>query len=198
MCRSQLGVYLQKYRNKLKGKNRVYIAQLIRVVDSLSWYLDDRATSSKSEEGIATVSSLMGGKGVDQINLHKLVHYLDKSKLARKVEGYIKFAEDLEESDPRKTAHNTPAVTKVQEFIHTLANPASEGRFFLEKDEDEMSLKYMLLDPTCHFRDIVEEARSVILAGGTMSPVSLYLHSVPIGSTGSSHLDPKTCSCIDG
>jgi chromosome transmission fidelity protein 1 len=32
----------------------------------------------------------------------------------------------------------------------------------------------MLLDPTFHFRDIVEEARAVVLAGGTMSPMSDY------------------------
>jgi chromosome transmission fidelity protein 1 len=41
-ARAQLGVYLQKFRNKLKGKNRVYIAQVVRVIDSLSGYLEGR------------------------------------------------------------------------------------------------------------------------------------------------------------
>jgi chromosome transmission fidelity protein 1 len=41
-ARAQLGVYLQKFRNRLKGKNRVYIAQVVRVIDSLIGYLDGR------------------------------------------------------------------------------------------------------------------------------------------------------------
>jgi chromosome transmission fidelity protein 1 len=41
-ARAQLGIYLQKFRNRLKGKNRVYIAQVIRVIDSLAGYLEAR------------------------------------------------------------------------------------------------------------------------------------------------------------
>jgi chromosome transmission fidelity protein 1 len=41
-ARAQLGLYLQKFRNRLKGKNRVYIAQVIRLIDSLSGYLEGR------------------------------------------------------------------------------------------------------------------------------------------------------------
>lgn len=43
-ARAQLGIYLQKFRNRLKGKNRVYIAQVTRVVDSLTGFLEGRLT----------------------------------------------------------------------------------------------------------------------------------------------------------
>ena len=36
------------------------------------------------------------------------------------------------------------------------------------------SLKFLLLNPAVHFSSIVGEARAVIVAGGTMQPVSLY------------------------
>ena len=36
-----------------------------------------------------------------------------------------------------------------------------------------MELKYQLLNPAPNFMEVVEVARSVVLAGGTMSPVSL-------------------------
>jgi hypothetical protein len=35
----------------------------------------------------------------------------------------------------------------------------------------EVELTYQLLNPAPHFREVVDVARSVILAGGTMSPV---------------------------
>jgi chromosome transmission fidelity protein 1 len=40
--RAQLGVYLQKFRNRLTGKNRVYVAQIVRLLDSLAGYLEGK------------------------------------------------------------------------------------------------------------------------------------------------------------
>ena len=176
-CRSQLGIYLQKFRNRLKGKNRVYVAQVVRLIDSVSGYLETRMTEKQSSEGIVDVGRLMAGKGVDQINLYKLLRYLQESKLAWKVEGYTTHAEEQEskaKSRIEAKAHvsTMPTLTHVQSFFQTLTNPAAEGRYFYEKDEkNDISLKYMLLDPTHHFKEIVEDSRAVILAGGTMSPV---------------------------
>ncbi|CAD6564783.1 MAG: ATP-dependent DNA helicase chl1 [Alectoria sarmentosa] len=176
-CRSQLGVYLQNFRNRLKGKNRVYVAQMVRLIDSVSGCLEIRMTGKQYSEGIVDIGHLMAGKGVDQINLYKLMRYLQESKLARKVEGYTTHAQEQEskaKSEKKAEAHvsTMPVLTHVQSFLQTLTNPAAEGRFFCEKDEkDDLSLRYMLLDPTHHFKEIVEDARAIILAGGTMSPV---------------------------
>jgi chromosome transmission fidelity protein 1 len=43
--RAQLGVYLQKFRNRLAGKNRIYVAQVVRLLDSLAGYLEGKAGS---------------------------------------------------------------------------------------------------------------------------------------------------------
>ena len=181
LCRAQLGTYLQKFRNRLKGKNRVYVTQVVRLIDSIAAYLQIVGSDNKSAEGIVNVSDLMAGKGVDQINLYKLMHYLQESKLARKVEGYAQHAKqrDLKGKSGTNTNLHTstmPVLTHIQSLLQTLSNPAAEGRFFYKRDENkDVGLKYMLLDPTHHFKDIVEEARAVILAGGTMSPVkNLY------------------------
>jgi hypothetical protein len=40
------------------------------------------------------------------------------------------------------------------------------------QEEREVLLKYQLLDPAVEFQEIVKAARCIILAGGTMSPVS--------------------------
>ena len=176
-CRAQLGTYLQKFRNKLKGRNRVYVTQVVRLLDSLSGYLESKGSDERASEGIVDASDLMSGKGVDQINLYKLMRYLVESKLARKVEGYIAHIEGTGPSAAQNPRVSTASVlTHIQSFLEVLTNPAAEGRFFYERNDDSnLSLKYLLLDPTHYFKEIVEEARSVILVGGTMSPVSLCL-----------------------
>ncbi|KAI9871916.1 MAG: ATP-dependent DNA helicase chl1 [Pleopsidium flavum] len=185
--RAQLGVYLQRFRNRLKGKNRVYVTQVVRLLDSLATYLHNKITSAKEGECIVKTADLLTGKGVDQINLYKLMHYLQESKLARKVEGYIMDAAEREKKaakaglgqpDGKKTEPSVPVLTHIQGFLSTLTDPVAEGRFFFERSEDnkDIYLKYMLLDPTFHFQEIVEDARAVILAGGTMSPMSDYIN----------------------
>ncbi len=39
-------------------------------------------------------------------------------------------------------------------------------------DWKKSTMKFLLLNPELHFQDIVQQARAVILAGGTMQPVS--------------------------
>lgn len=181
--RSQLTEYLQKFRNRLKGKNRVYVTQTVRLLDSLIAYLVSKS-SNETANHIVKVDDLMRGKGVDQINIFKLARYLQESKLARKVDGYVAF-EELSQQGQRglqngsRTTRETtvPVLTLIQSFLLALMNPSAEGRFFCERTEDhkDVCLRYMLLDPTNHFRDIVEETRAVILAGGTMSPMDNYI-----------------------
>ena len=173
LARSQVGIYLQKFRNKLKGKNRVYLTQLVRFIDSLLAYLNEKSKLPKITDGIVTLGELMAGKGVDQINLYKLDYYLKESKLARKVDGYMNLFVETGTDKPR--ASTTPVLIQVQGFLQSLTNPASEGRFFFSRTENnDICLKYMLLDPAYHFKEVIEEARAVILAGGTMSPVRPY------------------------
>ena len=171
--RSQLGIYLQKFRNKLKGKNRVYVTQVVRLIDSIAACLVAKASQSTVPDGVLQISDLMAGKGVDQINLYKLMRYLQDSKLARKVDAYVIRAEQEKKGESNGHVSTTPVLSHVQNFLQALTNPSADGRFFFSRiDGNDVSLEYMLLDSSYHFRDIVDEARAVILIGGTMSPVS--------------------------
>ncbi|KAF2495071.1 DNA repair helicase [Lophium mytilinum] len=184
--REQLTVYLRKFQNKLKGKNRVYVTQTVRLLDSLIHYLLGKSTNAEAD-GIANIGDLMAGKGVDQIDLFKLTLYLKESKLARKVDGYIAQVETrdapaagMKAQSSRNllsgTKDSVPTLTHLQNFFLALMNPSKEGQFFFSKEAspDSLTLKYVLLDPTMHFKEIVDEARAVILAGGTMSPMEDY------------------------
>lgn len=177
LARAQLTAYLQRFRNRLKGKNRVYVTQVVRLLDSIANFLST-LDIKKGSEGTVQATELLKGKGVDQINLYKLMHYLQESKLARKVEGYVSLEQQKQQNinaaDAGKEA-TVPVLTHITNLFMVLTNPAREGRLFytVGADKTETKVKYMLLDPSEHFREIVEEARAVILAGGTMSPVGL-------------------------
>lgn len=167
---SQLTTYARKFKTRLKGKNRSYVAQVIRLISSIADHLQSVFKNNLALEGSVRGSDLMAGKGVDQINPYKLTRFLQESKLARKVDGYVDFSQQQGETVSRAKT-TTPVLFHVQSFLLSLMNPSAEGRLFYLKVEDGIQLNYMLLDPTNHFREIVEEARAVILAGGTMSPV---------------------------
>ncbi|KHJ30581.1 putative atp-dependent rna helicase chl1 [Erysiphe necator] len=206
-AREQLGIYLQKFRNRLKGKNRVYIAQVVRVIDSLSRYLEKQFANS-GNDGVVLEDELLSGKGVDQINFFKLIHYLQESKLARKVEGYTRFKEENEKVpqaqrsslSANKPDDSGPVIHQLISFLFALTYPQNEGRlFFSKKPPDQITLQYLLLDPSTHFQDIVSSTRAVILSGGTMSPMSDYnLHLFPyleesrITTLSCGHVIPKS------
>ncbi|KAJ5337082.1 uncharacterized protein N7506_005104 [Penicillium brevicompactum] len=194
----QLTTYARKFKNRLKGKNRNYVAQVIRLVSSIAEHLKSISQQKGPLEGSLQASDLMSGKGIDQINPYKLSRYLQESKLARKVDGYL---ESSQQPQPGRSRDRTtvPVLFHIQSFLLPLMNPSEEGRLFFQKSPDDIVLKYMLLDPTNHFREIAEDARAVILAGGTMSPMSdyvnhlfSYLPSERLGTFSYGHVIPKT------
>lgn len=172
----QLTTYARNFQTRLKGKNRVYVTQVIRLVSAIAENLQSFSQKVKTSEIIIQYSDLVSGRGVDQINPYKLTRYLQESKLARKVDGYVEHANNqngkVNNGKAAREKTTVPVLFQVQSFILTLMNPSDEGQLLLNKTDDSILLRYMLLDPTNHFRDIVDEARTVILAGGTMSPVS--------------------------
>ena len=166
----QMTAYALRFKQRLKGKNRVYVTQVIRLLNSLTDCLRDTMEKSHSQENTVTAADLMSGKGVDQIKPHKLLQYLHESKLCHKVEGYSDAQAGEGDTNPSKGS-----MMQFQNFLVVLMNPDDEGRFFVGRQGQDIVVRYTLLDPREHFRDIVQESRAVILAGGTMSPMSDYV-----------------------
>lgn len=178
LARESLMIYLQKFRNRLKGSNRMYVTQLVRVLDSFLLFVSNLVGAAGSG-GTLEPGQLLAGKGVDQVNMSKLVRYISDSKLARKVEGYVSSIAAPQNvvraiGTIAETTSDIPTLTHVQGFLITLMSPSAEGRFFWSTEDKTTTVRYMLLDPSEHFREIVQDARAVILAGGTMSPMDDY------------------------
>ncbi|XP_078603430.1 ATP-dependent DNA helicase DDX11-like [Branchiostoma floridae x Branchiostoma japonicum] len=64
----------------------------------------------------------------------------------------------------------------IEAFLLALTNTDKDGRVVINKQArlNQSSLRFLLLNPALHFREIVQQARAVIMAGGTMQPVSEF------------------------
>jgi len=209
-ARQLLGIYVKRFGKKLKGENRVLVAQVARVVDSLSEWMDG-ALKAKAEQGIVDPNLLLKAKGADQLNLFQLIKYVQQSKLAFKVESYATHIEtdaapDVQKASSVPKAVSSPVLHTLVAFLTALTNLSSEGRVFFEKlpgTPPDIKLAYLLLSPTHAFSSIASSARAVILAGGTMSPFDDYkAHLFPslppekITTLSCGHVIPPSNLCV--
>ncbi|CAN8104662.1 unnamed protein product [Discula destructiva] len=211
-ARGMLGVYYKRFGKKLKGENRIMVAQVVKVIDGLTEWLTT-ASTAKAEHGIVDPNALMKSKGIDQLNLYKLIKYIHDSKLALKVESYASHVQEEDAiAGKLRSSPSTPVLHALSSFIVALTNPADEGRIFHEKLPTagtspaapvDIKLSYMLLSPTHAFSSIATAARAVILAGGTMAPFDdykshLFPYLVPekITTLSCGHVIPAANLCV--
>ncbi|KAI1188553.1 helicase C-terminal domain-containing protein [Nemania serpens] len=205
-ARLLLEVYVKRFGKKLKGENRVMVGQVARAVDGLRTWMEN-TLHAKSEQGIVDPNLLLKHKGIDQINLFKLIDYVQNSKLAYKIEGYAAHVESQGETKPATPFSSTPVLHILVSFLVSLSNLSSEGRIFYhkhsEKGQQDIKLSYLLLSPSHAFSSIALKARAVILAGGTMSPFDDYTsHLFPdvapekVTTLSCGHVIPASNLCV--
>lgn len=77
-----------------------------------------------------------------------------------------------------KKTENIPVnpLLAVISFLESLTYDQEDGRILKVKNSDRNQWKYqfLLLNPSSKFKNIVQEARSVIVAGGTMKPIAEF------------------------
>jgi chromosome transmission fidelity protein 1 len=171
----QLYLYIEKYKNRLLGKNVIYIQQIINTIKKMLIALEN--------DGVMYVNDFTHKYGLDNINMFKIQTYLEVSQLARKLNGFMdKARQEMEEKQPstavQKATSSIPTLTQVQAFLLSLTNPDKDGRIVISCNENaQPTIKYMLLNPADVFKPVVDEAKSVVLAGGTMEPVKYFLYT---------------------
>ncbi|KAH8199770.1 hypothetical protein TruAng_006051 [Truncatella angustata] len=162
--------------------------------------------SLQNDHGIVDPNALLQTKAIDQINLYKLIQYIQESKLAYKIEGYAAHVEE-QTAQTAGVVSSTPVLHDLVSFLVSLTNLGSEGRIFFQKDmsspRPDIKLSYLLLSPTHAFSSVASSARAVILAGGTMSPFEDYTaHLFPdlpldkITTLSCGHVIPASNLCV--
>lgn len=183
---AQLTQYLARFRSRLKPRHALWISQTLTVLRGLgkvcdNYAIDAGTDKAKAKGELLDVNALMarvGGAG-DAVNLIELVRYLKESKLSRKVSGYTESLEEAAAAKSERRARTTSArhasiaaFHNVEAFLLSLTDARDDGRVILSLDNGAVLVKYVLLNPAERFADVVKSARAIVLAGGTMEPVS--------------------------
>uniref|UniRef100_A0A3Q1FZG7 ATP-dependent DNA helicase DDX11 n=1 Tax=Acanthochromis polyacanthus TaxID=80966 RepID=A0A3Q1FZG7_9TELE len=144
-----------------------------------------------------TINNFLFKAQIDNINLFKLQRYFEKSMVSRKTAFYISSCRDLffsvvynscaipstlcavPPADQQGSAESEKVLSaspmmQVEGFFMALTNSNTDGRVVVHRQGtlSESSVKFLLLNPAVHFAQVLKECRAVIIAGGTMQPVS--------------------------
>ena len=169
ICKKLMKIYLNKFKRKLNGKNRVNIMKLMKLLDILQAFIESHFEKGKE----ISPQSMFRDSNADLLNIHELVTYMRGSKIAYKIDSYADSKLKSDESNTNSVKQ--PILFKISKFVLSLSNPSFEGSFFFEEG---MIIKYMLLEPNQIFKTIVNDSKCVILAGGTMQPTSEFIENL--------------------
>ena len=114
----------------------------------------------------------------NNVKIHKsdtktsgITHFLNSIK----TKGPVDVAPIVTDTPSDREQSNNPLMPIVS-FLECLQNSCADGRIFIVPGPTigQSTIKFLLLNPAAHFHDIVQDARAVILAGGTMAPMSEF------------------------
>ncbi|KAF8349254.1 helicase C-terminal domain-containing protein [Amanita rubescens] len=192
----QLAAYISRFRTRLSGIHLVHLKRLLVFLDALKQYaLEWKESKIVKSEGpdhnsakrkgsnsdlteVMTISEFMErlGRKASSINFLEIEKYLKTSKVARKVSGYAEKQAEKADSNSTRRKGAIPPLSIVEEFMLSLTGASEDGRVSISlvgaPEKLDVEMKYQQLNPSPRFMEVIETARSVILAGGTMSPIS--------------------------
>ena len=196
LLKSLFSDYLEKFCTRLSAKNAENVRLIILVLKKLDQYMSDseskgslKKTSGEGKPAVGrtvSVAEFCIMAGIDNVNFFQLLRYFDKSKILQKLHGFYekRLAEYHEKAgfdgEDELGDSQISIVQPLQSFFMCLTELEEDGKITLYKDEatGRLSLSYQLLNASTHFKEILEQAHSVVLAGGTMQPMAEYVQQL--------------------
>ncbi|XP_029455811.1 ATP-dependent DNA helicase DDX11 isoform X2 [Rhinatrema bivittatum] len=101
-------------------------------------------------------------------------HFLQGLHQKTNEETAITLGNLVEETDDNEQPRMASPLMQIEGFLSALTNANEDGRVIINRQATvgQSSLKFLLLNPAVPFAQVLKECRSVIIAGGTMQPVS--------------------------
>ncbi|WFD30427.1 RNA helicase [Malassezia sp. CBS 17886] len=200
---AQVDAYLARFSTRLRGSNEEHLRTLQVFLAALQHYC--RARRNRRETESLTVAQLVAGLGgsVDQINLVRIEQWLKTTRIARKIGGYADRqwvrGHGADAARPRST---TRAMHAVEAFLLALTDRCQNGLVLVSQEpaggdarNTFTKLRYLLLNPEHAFLPLIESARAVVLAGGTMAPMDEFQTQL-FASRSAERVDAFSCGHI--
>lgn len=156
--------YLDRYSRRLSGQHAQLLQQLLHAISQLVSYL---ATAA---DGIHRINEFVHEIKIDNLNAFPIEAYAQESHLSQKVSSF--YANNTAAVEQSGSATNL--LNDIIQFLILLSNADKNGRILIS----EQTYKFISLNPEQYFMEVVEEAHSVILAGGTMSPTADFIEQL--------------------
>lgn len=173
LIKKALKLYTKRFIFKISAGNRINIAKLSKLVGILYKFMTKTGTVNSGDT--IERNDIFNDEITNLLNIYELENYLIKSKLPFKLESYMEKTVKMDDTDQPYKSTGQPLLFGLKAFLYSLSNPVKNGKFFWDiSTTKEVSIKYLLLDPSEDFKDVVEESKCVILAGGTMEPFSEF------------------------
>jgi len=133
---------------------------------------------------------------IDNLNMFKVMKFMDTSQIAKKVRGFTLSELEVELHVNEETGNgneetkagapfvrkHVSSLTTVQSFLSAMTNMNNDGKVLASYAKgtelagssralSEPYLKFVMLNPSVHFQEVVNEAHAIALVGGTMKPL---------------------------
>ena len=178
---AQLTEYVGKYLDRLAGRNLDYLGKIRKFLMQAAKHLKLTRRKDGSKRIMITATELLFTLKLDNLNLYSIISYLEKSRLSQKLHGFNSALQrakaqgsDAQVDDPEFVSKHISAMSIVETFMKCLTSTQKEGRVIIDSrtSNEVPCFRYLLLDPSSEFKNVLNEAHAVVLAGGTLRPFS--------------------------
>lgn len=188
---SRLVLYISKYTKRMNPVNILLVKRSIYILKRIvKFFTKLKETNPADTTLILSVNDWLVELSIDNQNLFELDQYFESSHVLLKIKG---LSSDPDPADSSYVA----AARNFRAFLLSLTNADKNGRIISRVSHimghTICSSRFLMLNSSIHIREICQEARAVILTGGTMKPFDLYKQQL-FGKSSDKHLILSTRS----
>ena len=181
----QLEAYHARYADRLSSLSHSFLIHLQTVLRALLAVLTS-PPPALGRVSVLRTDAFLRLLRVEDINLFDLLRFVAAKRILFKLNGFVDRMRGEEsggggkreiggkrESEGLAPISHFPAVLA---FIGALTSDSEDTKIVVDCGNTPF-VQLLLLNPESHFETIIQDARSVIITGGTLQPVSLHRSS---------------------